>query len=80
MTPNPPTVAAILSRGLRYVRSRADIGILVLVKALTQVGSIDVMIAFYAERVFVVGNDGRDYAGCFVCCTWGGSHPRPTAG
>lgn len=44
--------------GLRYVRQRPDVGWIAVVKALGQVGNLDVVSAFYAERVFVVGEDG----------------------
>lgn len=44
--------------GFRYVRDRPRIGIFTLVKGLAQFGSVDIMYALYAERVFVVGEDG----------------------
>ncbi|HLF24736.1 MAG TPA: MFS transporter [Anaerolineae bacterium] len=44
--------------GLRYVRQRPRVGLFALVKALGQVGSVDIMIAVYAERIFRQGQDG----------------------
>jgi MFS family permease len=44
--------------GMRYVRAQPSVGWVTLVKALGQVGSIDVIAAVYAERVFRLGQDG----------------------
>lgn len=49
--------------GLNYIRERADVGALTLVKALGQVGSVDVVVAAYARNVFVVGQDGATTLG-----------------
>ncbi len=44
--------------GFKYVRERPKIGVFTFVKGLAQFGSVDIMFALYAERVFVVGEDG----------------------
>lgn len=52
--------------GLGYVRQRPNIGVLTLVKAMGQIGSIDVMGAIYAERVFHFGQDGAATLGLML--------------
>jgi MFS family permease len=50
--------------GLRYVRQHHDIGLFTLVKALGQIGSADILIAIYAERIFRgVGQEGAGALG-----------------
>lgn len=44
--------------GFRYVLDRPRIGVVTLVKGLSQVGTADIMIALYAASVFVYGDDG----------------------
>ncbi|MBM4425260.1 MAG: MFS transporter [Chloroflexi bacterium] len=44
--------------GLGYVRENPKVGIVTLVKAMGQVGSVDIVAAMYAERIFRVGEDG----------------------
>lgn len=44
--------------GFRYVKQRPNIGVLTLVKGLSQFGTADIIIALYAERIFPVGEDG----------------------
>ncbi|HLB47980.1 MAG TPA: MFS transporter [Anaerolineales bacterium] len=44
--------------GLGYVRQNPRVGLVALVKAMGQIGSVDIMAAVYAERVFRVGQDG----------------------
>lgn len=49
--------------GLGYIRQHADVGAVTLVKALAQVGSVDVVVAAYAARVFVLGQEGATSLG-----------------
>jgi len=44
--------------GLGYVRQHPNVSVITLVKAMGQVGSVDVMAAAYAGQVFRVGQDG----------------------
>lgn len=44
--------------GFKYVRYHPRTGLTATVKAFTQIGSPDIMIAVYAAQVFVVGEDG----------------------
>ncbi len=44
--------------GFRYVRFHPRTGITATVKAFTQIGSPDIMIAVYAAQIFVYGEDG----------------------
>ncbi len=44
--------------GLAYVRRRPDVGWVALVKGLAQIGSVDVISAALASRVFPLGQDG----------------------
>lgn len=44
--------------GFRYVKQRPNIGVLTLVKGLSQFGTADIMIALYAEHIFAFGKDG----------------------
>jgi len=48
---------------MKYVRSNLDVGLVTLVKALGQVGSIDIITALYARSVFRVGQDGATALG-----------------
>jgi len=69
--PQRPTIAASSEHnhfrnfvdGLRYVRRNPEIGLIATVKALAQMGSIDVMIVVYAARVFTVGKEGATTIG-----------------
>ena len=50
--------------GLRYVRQHRDVGLYTLVKAMGQIGSADILIAIYAERIFPnVGQEGAGTLG-----------------
>lgn len=49
---------AEFAAGLGYVRRNPKVGLVTLVKAMGQVGSVDIITAMYAERVFHVGKDG----------------------
>jgi len=49
--------------GWKHAREHQDIGLLTLVKGISQVGSIDVMIGVYAASVIVVGNEGATTLG-----------------
>lgn len=44
--------------GFQYVRFHPRSGLTATVKALTQIGSPDIMIAVYAAQIFVIGEDG----------------------
>jgi len=44
--------------GLGYVREHPKVGLLVLVKAMGQIGSVDILNAVYAAHVFHYGQDG----------------------
>jgi predicted MFS family arabinose efflux permease len=44
--------------GFKYVRFHPRTGLTATVKALTQIGSPDIMIAVYATQIFIVGEDG----------------------
>lgn len=51
------------SEGLAYIRQRRDVGLFTLVKGLGQIGSVDIAVSIYAERVFRVGTDGATTLG-----------------
>ena len=59
--------------GLRYVRSKLDLGLLVFVKAMGQVGSMDIAIAVFAARVFPRGPDGSAALGLMFTAAGVGS-------
>lgn len=59
--------------GFKYVKDRPRIAVYTLVKGLAQVGSVDILFALYAERVFVVGEDGAITLGIFYTCFGVGS-------
>lgn len=44
--------------GLKYVRQNPKVGLVTTVKALGQIGSVDIVTTIYAREVFRVGNDG----------------------
>lgn len=44
--------------GFKYIKDRPKVGVFTFVKGLAQFGSVDIMFALYAERVFVIGEDG----------------------
>jgi MFS family permease len=52
-----------LVEGFRYVRQHVDVGLVTLVKAMAQIGTVDVTISVYADRVFVVGENGATTLG-----------------
>jgi MFS family permease len=52
--------------GLGYVRGHLHVGLLTLVKAMGQVGSVDVISAVYAERIFHYGQDGAATLGLML--------------
>lgn len=45
-------------QGLQYVWQRPEIGLFTLVKGMGQIGSVDIAVVVYAERVFRVGKEG----------------------
>lgn len=63
--------------GLRYIRGNLGIALLTLVKSLGQIGSVDVMVAVYAERVFVVGENGATTLGILFAATGVGAVTGP---
>ena len=66
--------------GLRYVRQHADIAMLVLVKALAQIGSADILIAIYAERYFSFGEEGAAALGLMFMAAGLGAIVGPVLG
>ncbi|MGF1503793.1 MAG: MFS transporter [Anaerolineae bacterium] len=44
--------------GLAYLAARPRIAMIAAVKALSQIGSVDIMVAVYAEQIFRLGDDG----------------------
>ena len=66
--------------GFKYVSERPRIAAYTLVKGLAQVGSVDIMFALYAERVFVVGKDGAITLGLFYTCFGIGAVLGPVIG
>jgi len=49
--------------GMKYVRNNLDVGLVTLVKALGQVGSIDIISALYARSIFQMGEEGATSLG-----------------
>ncbi len=66
--------------GLRYLRHHFDIAMLVLVKALGQIGSADILIALYAERYFPFGEDGAASLGLLFMSAGLGAIVGPVVG
>jgi predicted MFS family arabinose efflux permease len=67
--------------GLRYVRQHHEIGLLTLVKALGQIGSADILIAIYAERIFPgVGEEGAGALGLLFAAAGVGAILGPVLG
>lgn len=63
--PDPPVHAAPaqsgradLLAGLAYLRAQVNVGVTALVKGLGQLGSVDVLAAVYARRLFPLGEQG----------------------
>ncbi|HLA45313.1 MAG TPA: MFS transporter, partial [Aggregatilineales bacterium] len=53
-----------LIEGFRYVRRNPDVGIVTLAKGAMQItGSVDVIAAIYATKIFIVGEDGATTLG-----------------
>jgi MFS family permease len=52
--------------GLTYLKERPRVAVVALVKAMSQFGSIDIMAALYAERVFRLGQDGAGSFGLLL--------------
>jgi MFS family permease len=63
--------------GLAYVRQNPTVGLLACVKAMGQIGSVDIMIAVYAERIFRLGQDGALTLGLMFACFGFGSVAGP---
>lgn len=67
--------------GLRYVRQHHDVGLFTLVKALGQIGSADILIAIYAERIFPgVGQEGAGALGLMFAAAGVGAILGPIIG
>ncbi|MCB8945610.1 MAG: MFS transporter [Ardenticatenaceae bacterium] len=67
--------------GLRYVRQHHDVGLYALVKAMGQIGSADIMIAIFAERIFPgVGQEGAGALGLLFTAAGVGSILGPLLG
>lgn len=66
--------------GLGYVRQHPRVGVLTLVKAMGQIGSIDVMAAIYAERLFHFGQDGAATLGAMLAGFGVGAVAGPLVG
>ena len=67
--------------GLRYVRQHHDVGLFTLVKALGQIGSADILIAIYAERIFPgVGQEGAGALGLLFAAAGVGAILGPIIG
>ncbi len=66
--------------GLRYLRHHVEIAMLVLVKALGQIGSADIVIAVYAERYFPYGEDGAISLGLMFMAAGLGAIVGPVVG
>jgi predicted MFS family arabinose efflux permease len=67
--------------GLRYVRQHRDVGLFTLVKALGQIGSGDILIAIYAERIFPgVGQEGAGALGLMFAAAGVGAILGPVIG
>jgi MFS family permease len=62
----PTSGLADFLAGLGYVRRHPDVGLLTLVKAMGQIGSVDVLSAVYAERIFRVGQEGATTLGLML--------------
>lgn len=54
---------ADLREGFSYVMTRPALALVAMVKGLGQFGSIDLMVAVYAEKIFRYGNDGSTTLG-----------------
>lgn len=66
--------------GFRYVVKRADVAILTLVKAMGQIGSGDIVIAVYAERLFRLGREGAGALGIMFAAAGIGAVIGPLIG
>ncbi len=66
--------------GLQYVKNHWQIGMLTLVKAFGQIGSADILIAIYAERIFPVGEDGATTLGLLFAAAGVGAIVGPLVG
>jgi len=73
VAPQPAAVRSVHTSGLAdflaglgYVRRHPNVGLLTLVKAMGQIGSVDVLSAVYAERVFRVGREGATTLGLML--------------
>ena len=67
--------------GLRYVRQHRDIALFTIVKAMGQVGSADILIAIYAERIFPgVGQEGAGALGLMFAAAGVGAILGPIIG
>lgn len=66
--------------GLGYVRQHPNVSAITLVKAMGQVGSVDVMAAAYAKYVFHIGQDGAVTLGLMLAAFGVGSVMGPLLG
>lgn len=66
--------------GFAYVRRNPSAGVLATVKALGQVGTSDIIIALYAERLFVLGREGAGSLGLLYAAAGLGAIAGPVAG
>jgi MFS family permease len=66
--------------GFRYVLDRPRIGVVTLVKGISQVGTADIMIALYAAQVFVIGEDGAVTLGALYASFGVGAIVGPVIG
>lgn len=66
--------------GLRYTHSQAGLRWVALVKGLGQIGSVDVMAAIFAARVFPVGQDGAAALGLLLAANGLGAVLGPVLG
>ena len=66
--------------GLRYVRQNPKTGLVTLVKAMGQIGSVDIIAATYAAQVFRVGQDGAVTLGLMFACFGVGAITGPFIG
>lgn len=66
--------------GFRYVLDRPRIGVVTLVKGISQVGTADIMIALYAAQVFIIGEDGAITLGALYASFGVGAIVGPVVG
>jgi hypothetical protein len=69
-----------MREGFAYVRDNPSAGVLATVKALGQVGTSDIIIALYAERLFTFGREGAGSLGLLYAAAGLGAIAGPVAG